>query len=309
MDSRLAHDIHKRTRRKVEGPAISINLPALRVEVRTPPPPTKSTRSGSVVVDIHDLRLSPGEAPEQGGAPTARFGTAEDMYGHDGSSQGPRGSSTVLLGASWKRIVVSYAATGEPKARAILSLGPLGSSGGEWADFGVGSPPPLDAAGQGLRPQLVVRRAQPSTADVSNHTAISIDLPSIHVELSKHTLDGLQFWADDLTQLMERAFAEGLVLDSETQRAGSGDSSIIGSRYFARASTVGSGTESGRASLANTIRAKQELRSETAVKIAITEGPFIRRRAVVVYSRSWLQWPSDYWLLEAKASKSCVHST
>ena len=71
----------------------------------------------------------------------------------------------------------------------------------------------------------------------------------------------------------EAAFAERPGSDAGTQR-GSGDSSLIGSRYFARASTAGSGTESGGVSLANTIRARPEQRSETAVKITIAEGVF-----------------------------------
>ena len=91
------------------------------------------------------------------------------------------------------------------------------------------------------------------------------------MELSKALVDGLQLWADDLAQLMETAFAEQSGSNARTQQ-GSGHSSLIGSRYFANASTAGSGTESGGASLANTITARPEQRSETAVKIAITEG-------------------------------------
>ncbi|KAI0748137.1 hypothetical protein C8Q80DRAFT_1120684 [Daedaleopsis nitida] len=270
-----SHRSGRRKRQKTSGPAISILLPAVRIEIRTPPPAGRLPRSGAVIVDIHDLRLSPGAAPEQDIARTARFGTAEELYGADSAGRSSE-QDNVVLGASWKRIVIASSLVGESKARAILSLGPLSQrETDQAAHFGVGTSPTRES-GHTLRPQLVVRKAaatSTSTPSVSvSSTAVSVDLPSIHVELSKPILDGLQLWADDLTQLAEAAFAESPGSDIGTHRAGSGDSSLIGSRYFARASTVGSGTASGGTSLANTIRARQEPRSETAVKIAITEA-------------------------------------
>ncbi|RPD66149.1 hypothetical protein L227DRAFT_488798, partial [Lentinus tigrinus ALCF2SS1-6] len=240
----------ERERRRLEqlarGPAISVVLPALRVEIRTPPPVNRSPRAGAVVLDIHDLRLTPGASPEQEATPTARFGTAEELYGAEAPNQRQTGHDHVILGAAWRRIVVAYSIVGEAKARKSSS--------------------------QSLRPQLIIRKTPTSPDSHVTSTTVSIDLPSVHVELSKPLLDGLQLWADDLTQLAESAFAESAGSDSGTQKAGSGDSSLIGSRYFARASTVGSSTESGGPSLANTIRGRQETRSETAVKIAVTEA-------------------------------------
>ncbi|KAH9946106.1 uncharacterized protein BXZ73DRAFT_86295 [Epithele typhae] len=257
----------RRTERSSPSTIVTVNLPALRVEIRTPPPKTKDPRSGAVVLDIHDLRLSPGSPPEQDSGPKARFGTAEEIFNADASGPKPDGLGSVLLGASWQRIVVAYVPLNASKARTLLSLGSLSnSSGGDEAGFGVGSPPAREPSTPGLRPQLIVSRVG------LGPLAASIDIPSIHVELSKPTIDGLQLWADDLTQLTEAAFSEQPGSGANSQKGGSGDSSLIGSRYFARASTVGSGTESGATSLANTIRAKKEPRSETAVKIAVTEA-------------------------------------
>ncbi|KAI0709250.1 hypothetical protein C8Q76DRAFT_654887 [Earliella scabrosa] len=265
-----------RKRTKAQGPAISVVVPAIRIQIRTPPPADRSPRAGAVIVDLHDLRLSPGAAPQQEVVRNARFGTAEDLYGADAPSQS-LGHDNVVLGAIWKRIVVSYSVVGESKARAILSLGPLSQRDpDQGAQFGVGTPPARESSTQSLRPQLIARKspaASHSSATPSvTSTTVSIDLPSIHVELSKPLLDGLQLWADDLTQLAEAAFAEPAGSDTSTQRGGSGDSSLIGSRYFARTSTVGSGTDSGGTSLANTMRPRQEQRSEIAVKIAVTEA-------------------------------------
>ncbi|RDX56759.1 hypothetical protein OH76DRAFT_1395891 [Lentinus brumalis] len=262
----------RKRRPQPKGPAISVILPALRVEIRTPPPADRSPRAGAVVFDIHDLRLTPGASPEQEVTPTARFGTAEELYGTDIPNQRPAGQDNVLLGAAWKRIVLAYSIVGESKARSILSIGSLSHRESDLnPHFGFGTPPARESASQSLRPQLIVRKTPTAPDPQVTSTTVSIDLPSVHVELSKPLLDGLQLWADDLTQLAESAFAEPAESDAGTQRAGS-DSSLIGSRYFARASTVGSGTESGGPSLANTIRGRQDARSETAVKVAVTEA-------------------------------------
>ena len=226
-----------------------------------------------MVLDIHDLRLTPGASPEQEVVPTARFGTAEELYGTETSGQRSAGQDHVLLGATWKRVLVAYSIVGESKARTILSIGSLTHRESDLSPhFGVGTPPARESSSQSLRPQLIVRKTPAVPNSQVTSTTVSIELPSVHVELSKPLLDGLQLWADDLTQLAESAFAEPAGSDAGTQRAGSGDSSLIGSRYFARASTVGSGTESGGPSLANTIRGRQETRSETAIKVAVTEG-------------------------------------
>ncbi|KAI0721077.1 hypothetical protein C8T65DRAFT_601842 [Cerioporus squamosus] len=263
----------RKRRPKTKGPAISVVLPALRVEIRTPPPPNRSPRAGAVVFDIHELRLTPGATPEQEVTPTARFGTAEELYGTDASSQRPAGQDHVILGAAWKRIVVAYSIVGESKARSILSIGPLSHRESDLSPhFGVGTSPVRESSSPSLRPQLIIRKTPAAPDSQVSSTTVSIDIPSVHVELSKPLLDGLQLWADDLTQLAEFAFAEPAGSNAGTQRARSGDSSLIGSRYFARASTVGSGTESGGPSLANTIRGRQETRSETAVKVAVTEA-------------------------------------
>ncbi|KAI0336552.1 hypothetical protein GY45DRAFT_1291461 [Cubamyces sp. BRFM 1775] len=262
----------RRTKRRTsQAPAtnVTIRLPAVRVEVRVPPPALRSPRSGAVIIDLHDLLLSPGQAPPRGGVPSARFGTADDLYGPD-SARPLNQEDSILLGATWKRIVVAHSLVGQSKARAILSLGPLTIQDGN--SFGVGTPPTGDLPSPGLSPQLIVRRtpAAPSPHVSVNTTTVSLDIPSVHVELTKPLLDGLQLWADDLTQCMDAAFSERPPSDTDTERAGSADSSMIGSRYFARTSTMSSAPDSGVTSLAATIKAR-ETRSETAVKVTLTE--------------------------------------
>ncbi|KAI0647065.1 hypothetical protein C8Q79DRAFT_1009211 [Trametes meyenii] len=264
----------KKKRSKAPGLAVTVNFPAIRAEVRVPPPVQRSSRSGAVVFDVHGLCLSLGRAPERGGS-TTRFGTAEDLYGADPAGRRAREEDNILLGATCKRIVISHSLVGGNKARAILSLGPLTTQESQSAYFGAGTTPPArDVPSHTLQPQLVLSRTDVSSVAVGSvtSTAISFDIPSVHVELSKPLIDGLQFWADDLTQLMEAAFAEPAASETGTERAGNSESSMIGSRYFARSSTMGSAPDSGVTSLAATMRVRQEPRSETAVKVTVTEA-------------------------------------
>ncbi|KAI0374905.1 hypothetical protein BV20DRAFT_1032957 [Pilatotrama ljubarskyi] len=265
----------KRSRRQKSVLNVSINLPAMRFEIRVPPPPSHQPRSGAVIFDIHGLCLTPGRRPERGGASSARFGTADDFYGAEPGGTAAKGEDHVLLGAAWKRIVVAHALVGDTKARAVLTLGPLSvREDSEDPSFGPSTPYMRGAQSGSLRPHLILTRT-PVAAHIAasvTSTAISLDIPSIYVELSKAYLDGLQLWTDDLAQLTEAAFAEPTVSDTDTQRAGSQDSSVIGSRYFARTNTSSSAPDSGLTSLAGTIKTRQEPRSETAVKVTVTEA-------------------------------------
>ncbi|KAI0362114.1 hypothetical protein OH77DRAFT_20625 [Trametes cingulata] len=265
----------KRSRQKEPALNVCVNVPAIRIEIRVPPPVRHQPRSGAVVIDVHGLCITPGRTPERRAGSSARFGTAEELYGAEPLGAATRSGDHVLLGAAWKRVVVSHSLVGETKARAILSLGPLSlREDDQGAYFGTDSPPSRDVSGGSLQPQVVITRtsvASLTSASISS-TAISLDVPSVHVELSKQLLDGLQLWADDLAQLMETAFAEPTLSDADTQRAGSQASSMIGSRYFARTNTSSSAPDSGVTSLAGTLKGRQESRSETAVKVTVTEA-------------------------------------
>jgi autophagy-related protein 2 len=100
---------------------------------------------------------------------------------------------------------------------------------------------------------------KPSFSLTNPTLALSVDVPSVHAIMSKPVLDGLQYWGDDVTQLLERTYGS----DTDTGKAESRDTSLIGSRFFAK-SRSGSGSgisaNSGEAS------------HETVVKIAVCEG-------------------------------------
>ncbi|KAH9951459.1 hypothetical protein B0H21DRAFT_719094 [Amylocystis lapponica] len=205
-------------------PLITVVFPMIRVQIRCVPPPLLSPRSGAVVLDVHDLRLrSSGDLEESSGAST-RF-AVDDPYTND--PHYPRdGTGNTLMSVDWRRLVVAYAILGESKAHAILSVGSMLSEESTREDvlFGAGTSPPSLVVGTPARPPF------------------------------KPILDGIQLWADDLTQLMEAVARGSDAWDLDTERADSTDTSLIGSRFFAKSRRLGSqasGTESGSTSYAS----------------------------------------------------------
>jgi autophagy-related protein 2 len=90
-----------------------------------------------------------------------------------------------------------------------------------------------------------------------------VDLPSAHVSLSKAVLDDLQYWADDVSQFLERQNGKTSV---DTKKVDSRDTSLIGSRYFAmskRSESDGASTIAGRRGSSS---------PETVVKVLVSEG-------------------------------------
>ena len=220
-----------------------------------------------MIIDLHDLQVSPGEPAQTS---TARFAPADDPYFAAGEHI--KESDNTLLHAQWQRIVVAYAPVASSKAVAIVSLGPArrNESVVDNTRFGSASPD-TSVVETVLRPSLQIRRSSVTAtlepAATVNSLVVATDIPSVHVELSKPTLDGLQFWADDLTRLLDNAFGDPAPLDTDTERADSRDSSLIGSRYFAKSRSASSQAESG--SFASR---PPEPTTETALKISIGEG-------------------------------------
>ncbi|OBZ75363.1 Autophagy-related protein 2 [Grifola frondosa] len=251
------------------APVISVNVPILRVEIRTPSPPSCSHRSGAVVLDIHGLGFN-GDPYVTESYPQTRMKTSA-------------GQNT-LLSADWRRVVLAYALVGESKASAVLSLGSLSVDDGtrgtmEGVPISPATPPTPRQSGPLAKPHVMLTRSdlsKPSPTSSSVQTlVISLDIPSIHVQFSKPLLDGLQLWADDLAQLLEAVFSDSATSDGDTEKACSRDASIIGSRYFAKMKAMGSRgseTESGKTSINSGPTAANNSRSETVVKVTLSEA-------------------------------------
>jgi autophagy-related protein 2 len=239
-----------------------VRMPMIRLQVRCPPPPhVAEPRSGSVVLDMHNVCISPG-APAKSSKSMARF--AEEGEG----AKDPNLGIDALLSVEFRRLILAYAPTGQNKAIAILSAGPFSTP--RIAD--ISSPnfgaSPSSAETISLNPPLIpsivigksTRTRSSSTTPALPGTILAVSVSCVHVNLAKPVLDGLQLWADDVSQLLERAFGE----HPESQK-GSRDTSIVGSNFFVKSR---SGSDSETSDL------ESEDVSETIVKIMVSEGTF-----------------------------------
>ena len=162
---------------------------------------------------------------------------------------------------------MAYSAIGQGKACLFASLGPL-------------SPVPISnvptshlgsvnvaSGNQNLSsPTINItinKTISKSRKQRSGTLVITTDIPSVCVGLNKPLLDGLQYWVDDVSQLVERTFGERLK-DSASERGLSRNSSLLGSHYFAQSSGE---SESGISS-----KPAGESAGETIVKLSVAEG-------------------------------------
>ncbi|KAJ7709834.1 hypothetical protein B0H17DRAFT_915352 [Mycena rosella] len=220
---------------------VVIKSSMIRVQIRCPPPPGRAARSGALVLDIHELKVCTGPAERK---TTTRFAS------RDAALPANTPDADVLLSVECSRIVVACSSVGENKASALLSVGRLGSGSGEDAEF--------------LLPRIRLSKSTHSAARQSPGSitmALIVQIPSVHMHISKPVLDSLQYLADDTAQLIERVF--GGDNGRDTEKVESRDTSLIGSRFFAKSrSSSGSGLSTSRSTP----------RSESVVKVEITEA-------------------------------------
>lgn len=209
-----------------------MKLAMVRLQLRCPSPPRYAQRSGAVVLDILDIELSTGESADKPGPRFVDF---------DNDSESPKGNT--LASTSFGALSLSLALAHTTRARTLI--------------YATGLP---SANGATPRCRVVVMKPEP----VNSHTpplSLILEIPSVRAVVPKDLLDGVQYWADDLSQLLE-GMNKIPEEDSDTDKA-----SIIGSRFFAKSrsgSTTGSGLTVGR---------KQPTeQSETVVKVIILEG-------------------------------------
>jgi len=238
----------------------------IRTEVRCPQPPRfPDSRSGALVLDLHNIHLFPGGSSGDGSALKARFSDldAPGDVSHFSSRRAPHNLFLLDVG----RIVVAHSLAGEGKACLLVSLGPLSPvpTGVTIPRPGGVSPTPGD---QGFSSPAVSISANRTTSKPRQQRpgtlVVTTDIPSVYANLNKPLLDGLQYWADDISQLAERAFGDKSK-DSGSERGISRNSSFLGSHYFAQSSE---GSEAGFSP-----KPLGEGTSETVVKLSVSEGP------------------------------------
>ncbi|KIJ69300.1 hypothetical protein HYDPIDRAFT_145192 [Hydnomerulius pinastri MD-312] len=247
--------------RSQSGPSLSVALSCsmIRVEVRCIPPLHRPPRSGCLLLDIRGLTITNNPAPAK---PSLRFSEGIKSPPQRSSDKAPNG----ILSAQLQEILVSYSLAGENQARAFLMLGCLPMNEGEPnASALLATEPSLDTL------PLCLLLGKSNLANVqgnpSNRLSLTVDIPLVNLILEKSVFDGLQYWADDAAQLIERSLA---ARDNATKTLPSRNPSLIGSRFFTK--TRRSGTRSSDESTIETPTPQAKASSsETVVKLSITE--------------------------------------
>ncbi|KAI0082632.1 hypothetical protein K474DRAFT_1610655 [Panus rudis PR-1116 ss-1] len=244
-----------------------IRIPVVRLQLRTSPRSQQSEpRAGAVIVDVHNIRLSPGGAlPEEHQEAAVTFGVEPLRPRRAGGRQ-----ENLLLTCDWMRLVVSYAAPHDSKALALVSVGALYSNnlqefrqGGIDTNYEHRKSKDLTSA----NPHITISRSDSRLSGLSSTLttlAVALDIPSVFVNLSKPHLDGLQLWADDLTRLLEIAFNPDARLPADSD-------SIIGSHFFAKNRSRASGFATP-STFASSSRQESASRSETIMKVTVSEA-------------------------------------
>jgi len=200
------------------------------------------SNSGVVVVDVHDILVAQGNTQP-----------SKNISFNPSALAAP--SDAALASIGFKRLLLSVSAARTNKAHAVVSIGPLVTPSDK--------PDPAETV-RPLHPKLSF--AKSSVASYAK-SVLSLSLPSVFVDLTKESLDSLQYWIDDVSQLGQLA-SNGTDTDSDTEKAASRNPSLIGSRFFAQ-SRSGSGDTS---LLSPDI---PPAASETVMKLQITEGTSI----------------------------------
>ncbi|KAI0065395.1 hypothetical protein BV25DRAFT_1821795 [Artomyces pyxidatus] len=236
---------------------ISVRFPMIRTQIRCPPPLTRYPRSGALIIDIHKIALSSRPPPLT--SQRIRFAGGDDT-----PSRPVEAGVTHLLSADLRRVVVSCTLAGSDTATSLLSLGSPAvaettyrHTSGE--DFGTSLLP--RAATVSVTRNISSNRTKADAGPVAA-VVVAIDIPSIHLVMSKPVFDGLQLWADDVSQFMERTSA--LASSERTSR----DPSLIGSRFFVQPKR---GSQDTDTTTASSVRETKPVTGETVFKVTVSE--------------------------------------
>ncbi len=235
----------------------------IRVQIRCPSPPSLLQRSGAAILDIHGLTLTSRLPLGVGDMYPPGIGTKTESTHPDSSSR-----DNHLLTAEWQTLLLACSSAGAETAGGFCSVGPL------LPDADAEVPASHDhirfqCDASLTRRSSFVKLSQnppsPSRQNGRRSAAVvtEIDIPSIVLNISKPLFDGLQFWADDVSQLLERQTAT----DDAAQENMSRNPSLLGSRFFSNSKHGSVEIPVGETSSDN-IKSS----TESIVKVTISEG-------------------------------------
>jgi autophagy-related protein 2 len=240
-----------------------VNCVMVRIQLRTPSPPPLAQRSGVVILDVHGLLL------------TSRLPLEHrEMYPHrpdlktQSTSPNSNSRDNHVLWAEWQALLIACSSAGAATARVFCSVGPLSSEESEvpsseehirflddtspirrFACMKLAQNPPLPSGRKGNRSGVFVAE---------------INVPSVYLNLTKPLFDSLQFWIDDVSQLLE----QNLVPSSDgTRENSSRNPSLVGSRLFSNSKQGSVDTTVDNASSDHS-----KSLTEKILKVTISEG-------------------------------------
>jgi len=255
-----------------------VNFVMIRVQIRCPSPPSLLQRSGAAILDIHGLTLTSRLPLGVGDMYPPGIGTKTESTHQDSSSR-----DNHLLTAEWQTLLLACSSAGAETARGFCSVGPLlPDADAEVPAFHDHIRFQCDASESLTRRSSFVKLSQnppfPSGQNGRRSAAVvtEIDIPSIVLNISKPLFDGLQFWADDVSQLLERTTAT----DDAAQENMSRDPSLLGSRFF-------SNSKHGSVEIPVDEISSDNIKSstESIVKVTISEGESLHILILLVLTR------------------------
>ncbi|OCF39156.1 hypothetical protein I317_07055 [Kwoniella heveanensis CBS 569] len=202
-------------------PTLEIRSPLVRLDIRCPAPINRRgtwgdgghLRSGIITLDMHNLKTKVVmRSPEPSGG----------TWVTPGRMNGSEGEGTQV---QWDKMVLFFARPSERKSAAFVVIGPL-------------APEPGDIEQNSLLPSVELRTSVSSITSRKT-TLLSCRIPCVQARIRQHTIEGLQFFADDITHWLDGAFGDGSAPKPRD------DLRMIGSRFFgAPGSTRGSSSAS-----------------------------------------------------------------
>ena len=226
-----------------------IECPMLRLSIRCPAPPNRRgtwgdgahLRSGIVALDLHGLhaRISGPDASgtKQKIPSDAQGGTIVEwkkmffFFSRVPGRTAPLGTRSALSPAT--------------KSSAFLVIGPL-------------SPEPGDLDPTVLLPSIHINSTSSALEPDLKTSRITVRIPSVQADIRQPTIEGLQFFADDITHWLDGAFGDG------SRPKPRDELKMIGSRFFG---SKGSSSASSSAILDD----DDDQKSATTLKVFITE--------------------------------------
>jgi autophagy-related protein 2 len=207
----------------------------------------------ALVIDVHRISLY-SSAPES--LRSLHFDVAANVFPATHSNDH-------LLTVDWERLLIASTKSDQEVATAFISIGPLSDTTSFARSHSVRYPR--------LTLSSSLSTSNVETPDTSTRTmGISINVPSLHLDMSKAAFDGLQLWADWLSKLVENANSNSTIDDLASSHPGSRDPSLIGSRYFLAQRRADQDSEI----LKDAGRSKPAT-SQIVVKVTIAEGKSI----------------------------------